>query len=299
MNKENIDEKHDPLKSIAIVILIYIVAQFIASIIMMSKLFSPFVANPDMISVIESPVASCLITLFLTIFISFRVFKFKANEIGFSKYRIGSRLLIGFVLAFICQLSVFIISLALGVTQIQGVRLNIFALLFTLFISFSAGISEETLCRGFLVVRLKPTKNLLLIVLAPTLIFTLIHIVNMLSIGLNLTLSILALSTTFLAGIFLVLIVIRTGSLAMAIAWHVGWDFLTPIFGGNLSGINTGFPLINVTHNGPNILTGGAYGLEASIFSLITLLVLVILFYKFYPKSTPDLENKLMSLEFK
>jgi membrane protease YdiL (CAAX protease family) len=294
MNKENINEKFGLLKPIAIVILIYIVARFISSTI-----YSPFVANPDMISVIEATVASCLITLFLAIFISFRVFKFKANEIGFSKYRIGSRLLIGFVLAVICQLSVFIISLALGVTQIQGVRLNIFALLIVLLISFSAGIKEEALYRGFLVAGLKPTKNLLLIVLVPTLIFTLIHIVNMLSIGLNLILSILALSTTFLAGIFLVLIVIRTGSLAMAIAWHVGWDFLTPIFGGNLSGISTGFPLINVTHSGPNILTGGTYGIEASIIWLIILLVVIILFYKFYPKSTPDHENKLMSLKFK
>ncbi|KZX17568.1 CPBP family intramembrane glutamic endopeptidase [Methanobrevibacter filiformis] len=297
MNVENTSKKPGPLKPIIFVILIYIIGQIVAAMII-STVFNPIIGNNhDLMSVVGSVLLG-LSTFILTIYVSFRVFKFKTNEIGLNKYKLGSRLLIGFVLAFICQLIMFIISLALGTAQIQAVGLNIFALIIALVVSMSAGISEEILDRGFFVAALKPTKNLLLILLAPTLFFTIAHIINMVSIGLDLTLSILALTTTFLAGIFLILIVIRTGSLAIAIAWHAGWDFFTTIFGGNLSSLNTGSPLFVVTHIGPDILTGGAYGIEASIIALIVLVILITLFYKFYPKSIHTTENKLMSLEF-
>ncbi len=42
--------------------------------------------------------------------------------------------------------------------------------------------------------------------------------------------------------------------------------------------------LLNVNYRGPEWLTGGVCGMEASVFSLLTVLALFALFHRLYPE---------------
>jgi len=84
------------------------------------------------------------------------------------------------------------------------------------------------------------------------------------------------LASTAVNGILLAWLVMRTGSLWMACAYHASWNIAgAMIFGMRLSGLDQGAGLLATRLAGPDWLTGGAYGFEGSV--LVSLLELVTL----------------------
>jgi hypothetical protein len=64
-----------------------------------------------------------------------------------------------------------------------------------------------------------------------------------------------------------------TGRLWLPIGLHFGWNFAEgPIFGAAVSGTGIGSGLIEGKFEGPNILTGGQFGPEASVVAVIVCL---------------------------
>jgi len=71
-----------------------------------------------------------------------------------------------------------------------------------------------------------------------------------------------------------------SGTLWVPIGIHWAWNYVQGnIFGLAVSGMNTGTTMLVTTANGPDIITGGAFGPEASIISVVlgTFLTLVFL----------------------
>ncbi|MGH2566384.1 MAG: hypothetical protein ACRDE5_17835, partial [Ginsengibacter sp.] len=68
-----------------------------------------------------------------------------------------------------------------------------------------------------------------------------------------------------------------TKRLWLPFAFHLGWNFAQPFYGSNLSGEKTSH-IINAVFKGPPLLIGSEFGIEDSIFSLIFLLLLCLLF---------------------
>jgi uncharacterized protein len=86
-----------------------------------------------------------------------------------------------------------------------------------------------------------------------------------------------------LFGLLFCLFLRRTGNLWWAVGFHAGWDWgQTFFYGVPDSGITANNNLFNSTFSGPNWLTGGTVGPEASIFAPITLLVVAIWFGRRY-----------------
>ena len=72
------------------------------------------------------------------------------------------------------------------------------------------------------------------------------------------------------AGILLGACYLLTRRLWMVIGVHIAWNFVQGgIFGSDISGIGTGRGLIEARFTGPDLLTGGAMGIEASIVAII------------------------------
>lgn len=85
-----------------------------------------------------------------------------------------------------------------------------------------------------------------------------------------------------LFGLLFCLILRRTGSLWMAVGFHAGVDFSeTFLFSPPVSSLNTTGHLLNCRLNGPDWLTGGAVGPEASLNGLIVFAIGFGLFYRF------------------
>lgn len=75
----------------------------------------------------------------------------------------------------------------------------------------------------------------------------------------------------------------RTGNLWWAVGFHAGWDWGQTFFYGVAdSGLKPYHNLFNSTFHGPDWLTGGSVGPEASVFTPIVLLIVAILFALVY-----------------
>ena len=91
-----------------------------------------------------------------------------------------------------------------------------------------------------------------------------------------------ALSIAVEAGLMLGAAYVATRSLWVPIGLHFGWNFAeTGIFGATVSGGRTeSLSLLHSSMPGPEILNGGAFGPEASIFALLVCAVPTILFLR-------------------
>jgi len=89
--------------------------------------------------------------------------------------------------------------------------------------------------------------------------------------------------SVFLFGLLFCLFLRRTGNLWWAVGFHAGWDWgQTFFYGVPDSGIVANNNLFNSGFSGPNWLTGGSVGPEASAFAPVTLLVVAIWFTRRY-----------------
>jgi uncharacterized protein len=80
-------------------------------------------------------------------------------------------------------------------------------------------------------------------------------------------------------GLLLCLFLRRTGTLWCAVGFHIGYDWAqTFLYGAPNSGLTPSHNLFTATLSGPQWLTGGSVGPEASIFCPLVLAIVAILF---------------------
>lgn len=75
--------------------------------------------------------------------------------------------------------------------------------------------------------------------------------------------------------------------------FHLGWNFSQPFYGSNLTGLNDMGSIIQSKFNGPELLTGGAVGIEDSIITLSFLLFIGIALYYLAKKEGKIIKSKL------
>ncbi len=137
------------------------------------------------------------------------------------------------------------------------------------------GLSEELLCRSFLMVSLSRQLPRWVCAWINAAVFSLLHLFNP---GITL----LSLLNIFLFGIFASILTLRRGSIWMVAALHSLWNFAQGnLFGIPVSGI-TGMPapLSTTPVAGYDLLSGGAFGIEgglAATFVLIAGIFIVVL----------------------
>ena len=126
---------------------------------------------------------------------------------------------------------------------------------------------EELLTRGYWLQNLSTGLNLFWGVLLSSLFFALAHLGNP-------NASIMAVLGLIAGGIFLAYGYMRTYQLWLPIGLHIGWNFFEgTVLGFQVSGLS-GLPrLIIQTVEGPEIITGGAFGPEAGLIILPALLL--------------------------
>lgn len=146
------------------------------------------------------------------------------------------------------------------------------ALVFFVFV----GIYEELLSRGYHLVNLAEGFNskligerwaLLFAFLVSSVVFGALHLGNPNATWIS------AVNIT-LAGLFLGLGMVLTGSLAIPIGLHITWNFFQGnVFGFAVSGMNIGATIIATETVGNTWLVGGAFGPESGLLSLVAMLI--------------------------
>ncbi|HSQ59572.1 MAG TPA: type II CAAX endopeptidase family protein [Acidobacteriota bacterium] len=118
---------------------------------------------------------------------------------------------------------------------------------------------EEILWRGYALQQIAQGAGKWIAALATSALWALAHLGNE---GANVS----GLLETGLSGVILAWIVMRTGSLWFAFGYHVAWNVVSAVvLGLTTSGQDLSATILRTRLQGPDFLTGGAYGFEGSV----------------------------------
>ncbi len=117
--------------------------------------------------------------------------------------------------------------------------------------------------------------------------FAVLHVPSMDFLGIGAASDLIALGTIFFAGVALALLY-AYGGILNAIAFHFVWNFIEY----NLFQLGPLEGAISVLKPGPVILTGGAFGPEASVATLVVTALLALALWLYYSRrAKKDKEN--------
>lgn len=186
-------------------------------------------------------------------------------------------LIVGLLLGSISMIIVFIGIILIGDGKLAYSLLNpVFSIeLFSNLILFVlVGFAEEFFNRAYIMSTLKQTKNIYIIVIVSSTIFSLIHSGNP-------NINLIAYINIFLVGLLFAYMYIKSGIIWMPIGYHITWNYFQGnIFGFQVSGISQkGVYQTNILSE--NILNGGNFGPEGGLI-VTAIIILGLLFTKWY-----------------
>jgi transporter len=204
-------------------------------------------------------------TLFLSIFLMTKISKLKTEQLGFSKDDMPIPYLKGALLGILQISIVFFIIFALKAIDVYYVgNINILLLIKVFIIFIFQGLLEEVLFRGYLMPFFSKVIGIKFTIILLSFLFTCIHLINP-------NLDIIGLANVFLAGVTFSLIYYYTGNLWIVGAMHTLWNFILGfIVGSQISGIITYHSIFfSIPVENKDLISGGAFGFEASIVTTV------------------------------
>lgn len=159
-------------------------------------------------------------------------------------------------------------------TKFDSFQVN-FTLIVNILVIFIIALQEELIFRGFLINSLELRFSTATSVLLSSVIFASLHIFNT-----NFTY--ISAINTFLAGLLLGLLYVKSSTLWLPVFFHFFWNFLQPVMlNSPISGINFDIKIFDINQTEYlNILNGGAYGFENTIAATIVLILCILYFAK-------------------
>jgi membrane protease YdiL (CAAX protease family) len=187
--------------------------------------------------------------------------------------------LIGFGIAGAMMALIFLYELSVGYLTFESFAWQVFPIsevllntLKLLIIFVIVAWHEELFSRGYQLQNIAEGLNIPLGVILSSLVFAALHWANP-NAGYTSFFGLL------LTGVFLAFGYLQTRQLWLPIGLHIGWNFFEgTVFGFQVSGIET-FRLIQQSIQGPEMITGGAFGPEAGLILLPALLLGFLLVY--------------------
>lgn len=201
---------------------------------------------------------------------------FKSLGLVFGKCGIKSYFKGAFIGIIMLAAVVAIIALGGGITfEVRGIAKSQYVSFGLIIVAWIVqGISEEILIRGYLFTRLSVRRGVGIGIIVSSVCFGLLHSMNMGSSG-------IAILNVSLSSIFLALYVLRTGNVWGVCGWHTAWNLIQ----GNILGLNVSGNQVAVAgevwrgtmQSRNTLLTGGEFGIEASLATTLIMLAGIIL----------------------
>ncbi len=185
----------------------------------------------------------------------------------------GSELSIGLLVGASLYVSCVLILMALGMYRIEGLNPWTF-IIPAVAMALSSGIFEELLFRGVLFRSVEDMFGSWVSLAVSSLVFGGVHLMNPQGTLTG------AIYISIEAGLLLAAAFMLTRRLWLCIGFHIAWNYTqSAIFSGIVSGNAPAQGLIRSNIRGPEILTGGSFGMEASVvaFAVCTATGIVLL----------------------
>ena len=186
---------------------------------------------------------------------------------------------LGFALAFIGGLFLVLWLVgAINITGYVGFKPGVFIVSMMLFM---AAFDEELIFRGYILNNMMDsTSNRWIALAGSSLLFALLHSGNT-----NVWSTWVPMTELFAAGFILGISYTFTKNLWFPTFFHFGWNFFQGLFGFEISGINVdSWKMISHENTGnvPDIVSGGAFGIEGSVITLSCTIICTYLIFKYY-----------------
>jgi membrane protease YdiL (CAAX protease family) len=196
--------------------------------------------------------------------------KDKANEmligLGFALVFIGGLFLVLWLIG------------AINITGYVGFKPGVFIVSIMLFM---AAFDEELIFRGYILNNMMDsTSNRWIALAGSSLLFALLHSGNT-----NVWSTWVPMTELFAAGFILGISYTFTKNLWFPTFFHFGWNFFQGLFGFEISGFNVdSWKIISHENAGnvPDIVSGGAFGIEGSVITLSCTIICTYLIFKYY-----------------
>lgn len=196
--------------------------------------------------------------------------KDKANEmligLGFALVFIGGLFLVLWLIG------------AINITGYVGFKPGVFIVSILLFM---AAFDEELIFRGYILNNMMDsTSNRWIALAGSSLLFALLHSGNT-----NVWSTWVPMTELFAAGFILGISYTFTKNLWFPTFFHFGWNFFQGLFGFEISGFNVdSWKIISHENAGnvPDIVSGGAFGIEGSVITLSCTIICTYLIFKYY-----------------
>lgn len=274
-------------------VLYFPITKIIIGIVVCFSLFvviQNFVLKPFFYSIIQDkniadPIIHCVsfIVLLAAYYYLFRLYdKRKITELSIKfllKEMFG-----GFILGFsTISLSIFILYL-LGFYQATSITTAHYSIKFFTVLMFAA-LVEDLFHRGLIIRECENWLGTNLTIVIGMLV-EMQHIFNPNS-------NLFSLFLYLIWGFTMGMMFIYTKRIWLPFFFHLGWNFSQPFYGSNLTGLNDMGSIIQSKFNGPELLTGGAVGIEGSIFTASFLLLIGITLYYLAKRDGKIVKSKL------
>ena len=274
-------------------VLYFPITKIIIGIVVCFSLFvviQNFVLKPFFYSIIQDkniadPIIHCVsfIVLLAAYYYLFRLYdKRKITELSI-KYLL-KEMFGGFILGFSAiSLSIFILYL-LGFYQAISITTAHYSIKFFTVLMFAA-LVEDLFHRGLIIRECENWLGTNLTIVIGMLV-EMQHIFNPNS-------NLFSLFLYLIWGFTMGMMFIYTKRIWLPFFFHLGWNFSQPFYGSNLTGLNDMGSIIQSKFNGPELLTGGAVGIEGSIFTASFLLLIGITLYYLAKRDGKIVKSKL------
>ena len=198
----------------------------------------------------------------------------------FSIFKMGKHLSAGFLVGLLFMSVSIGIMAILGCYRLSAVQWNARYVFISLISYWTVAVTEEIAFRGVVFRMIDERWNVGVALVFSALLFGLMHLMNS-----NSTLW-SAIAIALEAGVLLGAAYKMSGTLWMPIGIHWAWNFAEgTLFGMPVSGVADEYALITPTISGTGWITGGPFGLEASLVTVMVGMALTFLFLFYWRKS--------------
>lgn len=211
--------------------------------------------------------------LLLWLFMKY-VDKEKFVSLGFNIKNKFKDILLGVLLGLSIMGSAYLLLSFLNEIEYHKTVFSLKEIGYSIIIFLVVAITEEALFRGYILRNLMYTFNKYIALLFSSVLFVLAHAGNP-------NMDWFSALNLFLAGVLLGTSYIYNKNLWLPIALHFSWNFFQTLFGFNVSG-QENYSLIEFKMFEKNILNGGDFGFEGSIFSIISQALLIVILFFYY-----------------
>ena len=185
----------------------------------------------------------------------------RASELSLT--RIGGDLGIGLAVGAGLYTACVLILMVAGIYRIDGLN-PVSYMLPAVAMALSSGIFEELVFRGVLFRVVEEWLGSWVSLAVSSLVFGFLHLINPTATVLG------AVFISVEAGLLLAAAYMLTRRLWMSIGFHMAWNYTqSGVFSGIVSGGDSDPGLVKPTIDGPLLLTGGTFGLEASLTAFV------------------------------